>query len=157
MFPLRSKLHKIISLELRHNFARTSTQLRLNFDSTSLELRHNSLQLRHNFARTSTQLRSNFDTTSLELRHNSLQLRYNLARTSGQLHLNFNSTVRLKFDTTRLELQLSFSQTSAQLRPIVAPVSKDFRRNSMFERSWKGSKDPFNFARRLIQLQCSYT
>ena len=77
MFPLRSELRKITSLELRHNFDTTSLELRLNL----LQLRHNSLQLRHNFARTSTQLRSNFDTirsnfgtASLELRHNSLQL-----------------------------------------------------------------------------------
>ena len=86
-------------------------QLRANFDTTSLEVRHNSLQLQHNFARTSTQLCSNFDSTSLELRHNSLQLRHNFAQTSTQFAPTWTQLCS-NFDTASLELRLNFARTS---------------------------------------------
>ena len=100
MFPLRSELRKKTSLELRHNFARTSALLRSNFGTASLELRHN-------LARTSAQLRSNFGTTSLELRYNfgtaSLERWHSFARALAQLRSNL-AQLRSNFGSTSLQL-----------------------------------------------------
>ena len=107
MFPLRSELRKITSLELRHNFDTTSLELRHNFARTSTQLAPTSTQ----FAPTSTQLCLNFDSTSLELRHNSLQLRHSFARTSTQFAPTLTQ-LRSNFDTASLELRLNFARTS---------------------------------------------